>query len=134
MKILVTGSNGFIGRNLCKKLQMNHEVIGIDRKKIYENDQGIIGSIQTARGIPEVDLIIHLASDISISESIDNPGKYYTNNINSTIAVANLAKKWNIPVHFASSAAVYGIGDNGDKTENQTLNPNNPYGKSKIMS
>ena len=63
--------------------------------------------------------IIHLSAKKSITESIKTPILYYLNNVGSTLSVAIVSKFLNIPVVFASSAAVY--------------NPSNPYAKSKLI-
>ena len=76
MKILVTGDKGFIGSALVKRLQTEkHEVVGIDTKAE--------ANILTA-DLPEVDLVIHLAGIGGVRESMNDPKKYWDNNVEGT--------------------------------------------------
>lgn len=97
MKILVTGDKGFIGSALVKRLQTEkHEVVGIDTKSE--------ANILTA-DFPEVDLVIHLAGIGGVRESMNDPKKYWDNNVEGTKRI--LAHYQNTRVMFASSSSQY---------------------------
>lgn len=98
MKILITGSEGFIGRHVSKiAISRGHEVDGLDRELgLSMND------------VPEpifskYNAVVHLAASIDITESLEDPWKYVEDNILALKPLRN-AKR----VVFASSAAVYG--------------------------
>lgn len=130
MKILVSGSCGFIGTNLCLKLckNKNYQIYGIDNfidnydvnfKKenyneliklenftFYEKDIG-----QSGNFIKQIspDIIIHLASTPGVRKSLTHPIDYLKNNVESFISLLEECKKYKIPkVIYASSSSVYG--------------------------
>jgi UDP-glucuronate 4-epimerase len=73
MKILLTGSEGFIGKNLQSFLKDEHQLICIDKK---------IGNDLINCDLDyDVDLVIHLAGLSGVRQSLDNPVDYWTNNV-----------------------------------------------------
>ena len=148
MKIFVTGSSGFIGFHLSKKLlEKGHTVHGFDSMNKYydvklkkarlkilkeykkffftknklENKKILSQSILKFK--PKV--IIHLAAQAGVRYSIENPKAYMDSNIIGTYNVIELAKKINIKhLIISSSSSVYGANKKlpfreNDKTENQ---------------
>lgn len=81
------------------------------------------------------DFIIHLAAYKSVPESVADPLRYYSNNINALLKVLECAKQWrNQPVFiFSSSATVYGDVTEMPLTERSPTAPTNPYGHTKLM-
>jgi nucleoside-diphosphate-sugar epimerase len=76
MKILITGHEGFIGNNLFRYLVEKHYVvIGLDIKS---------GNDILTCNLPNCDLVIHLAGIGGIRESIEDPAKYWRNNVEGT--------------------------------------------------
>lgn len=119
MRVFVTGSAGYIGSHLVKKLrELGHDVLTCDLK---EQD-----NICFPRRI-EADLAFHLAAFKSVPESIKEPVKYYSNNIG---ALLGLLESFNGRVIFSSSACVYG---DGPFREDSPTKATNPYGHSKII-
>lgn len=129
MKILVTGSCGFIGTNLCLKLlnDKKNMVYGIDNftdnyevsykrgnyqeLKAYDNfnfyEQDILGTSIIGEIKPEI--IIHLASIPGVRKSLQDPLYYIKNNIEAFVYLLEECKKYNIKkVVYASSSSVYG--------------------------
>lgn len=95
MKLLITGSEGFIGKHVVRIAEeRGHRVTGVDRKN---------GKTLGTYRLEHFDAIIHLAADIDITESFKDPWKYVDNNI-ATLKMLKQANR----VVFASSAAVYG--------------------------
>ena len=148
MRVFVTGSSGFIGFHLSKKLlEKGHTVHGFDSMNKYydiklkkarlkilkeykkffftrnklENKKILSQSILKFK--PTV--IIHLAAQAGVRYSIENPRVYMDSNIIGTYNVIELAKKINIKhLLISSSSSVYGANKNlpfreNDKTENQ---------------
>lgn len=114
-KVLVTGSHGYVGTATRKLLRdSGYQVVEID-KKINKDTRLIFKHVNPKT----LSCIIHLSAKKSIQDSLKNPASYYLNNLFSTLLVGLVSRLFNIPVVFASSAAVY--------------NPYNPYAKSKLL-
>lgn len=113
MKILVTGSRGFIGSELMKRITAD----GIDLKNGTDVCQGIRG---------KYDIIVHLAA------LMNGESNLYDNNISSTFVVTDYCKQHKTRLIFTSSAAVYGDADIFPTPESVQLNPINDYGISKV--
>lgn len=112
-KILITGSEGFIGKHLCKLLEKDNEILRYDRKiKLLP---------LSCFFIEKPDYVVHLASNIS--DDIEKCRE----DIDLTFKILELSLKYNIKkVIFASSAAVYG-------NSYPYINPISPYGISKLQ-
>jgi UDP-glucose 4-epimerase len=81
----------------------------------------------------EIDTCVHLASKISVPESITNPGDTIDVNIKGTFNVLEACSKTNVKnLVFASSSAVYGESKTSPISEKEQLDPLSPYGASKI--
>lgn len=107
-KIFVTGSEGFIGSHLMKKL--GKRGIGFDIK-----DKHLPVDITTKKGLREIEAniklfnpkaIVHLAAISSLQDVEKNPKKAFDTNIFASYKLMKLAEKYNIPIIVASSAAV----------------------------
>ena len=95
MKYLVTGSAGFIGTNLINYLKsLNHEVVGID----YPLDL-----CDLIPGHTNIDIIIHLAAETNVRQSIIAPKTTFLRNCKSTIHILETARANNAKFVFASS-------------------------------
>lgn len=79
--------------------------------------------------------IIHFAASLIVSESVQQPLKYFKNNVANTINLLQIAQNFNVNHFlFSSTAAVYGEPKNKEKIkENTPKIPINPYGESKLM-
>ena len=103
MKVLVTGSEGFLGKWICKT-SGGHTVIPFDSS--IGDDVRSYGSVE--QKMEGVDAVIHAAAISDLNESAANPGLNYAVNIAGTEVVASVAKKLNVPVLFISTCCVYG--------------------------
>ena len=136
MKIIVTGTSGFIGNKLSKALKdLNHNVIGIDFKtdKNHTSINIDISSKDFIKNIhvEGVDIIFHLAAQSGGYKSLKDP---YIDSLWNCVGTANmitLAKKLKVKKFiYISSMAVYGNASNiSEKTE---PNPISFYGVSKL--
>ncbi|WP_261131780.1 NAD-dependent epimerase/dehydratase family protein [Bacillus sp. Marseille-Q3570] len=145
MKVLITGGAGFIGtytKDLLK--EKGHQVLIVDNlstgnpDNIEQDDTFYKGDIQNLcdlKGVDDIDVIIHLAAQIQVPVSVQDPMFDMEQNIAGTIKVVEFAKKANVKkVIFASSAAVYGDNDQLPIKEESILEPMSPYGISKMTA
>lgn len=104
-KILITGSSGYIGSHLCKMLENEYTVHGLDIREpqhsVKEFHQIDINRLFTTE--IEYDAVIHLAALVNVGESERIPIQYYITNINGTMNVLNKIKTKNFI--FASTGA-----------------------------
>lgn len=131
-KILVTGSAGFIGFHLCKRLLEYYDatVIGIDNMNNYyspilkKKRNEILMNYENYRFLrldfsdwdkliesvdKDIDLIIHLGAQAGVRYSLENPWAYIHSNDLGTLNIFELARRRNVDkVIFASSSSVYG--------------------------
>ena len=134
--VLVTGGNGFIGTHLCRHLQgLGHHVLSLD---IIHTDshpwECITADIRDDLQFDGIDYIVHLAAQISVPESIDNPDVTLSINVDGTKSIISAAEAAGAKrIIFASSAAVYGDCEEIPTTEEATLIPQSPYAVSKIV-
>ena len=137
MKVLVTGSSGFVGSHLVPSLQSRgHQVVGIDRRKpaVSEPDVFIQGDLLSSdvlkREIQGVDAIYHLAAakdDWGISRE-----EFFRENVDVTKAVLEASVRESIDTHiFYSTVAVHGPGEESTD-ESAPYNPTIAYGESKV--
>ena len=147
MKIFVTGGAGFIGKNLIKKLQQKHELviyenfsnsIEEDFSKLLQGNTSLIKGDMTdyellKKSLKGVDLVIHLAAKIDISETITHPEITHKINVEGSLNLLRSCVENNVKNFIASSsAAVYGNPLTIPVTEQTTPNPVSPYGAEKL--
>jgi len=82
-----------------------------------------------------MDAVIHLAAKKAVGESVDNPLKYYENNVGGTLnLLAAMSLKGVKKIVFSSTAAVYAPSDKLSITESDLTQPLSPYGQTKLLS
>ena len=155
MNALVTGGAGFIGSHTCLELlEAGDRVIVLDNlsnssleglrrieeltdKKLefHEVDLLDLEAVQkvfTAR--PEIEAVIHFAGLKAVGESVEQPQRYYENNITGTLNLCRAMAEHNVKnIVFSSSATVYGDPATVPITEEFPLSCTNPYGRTKLM-
>ncbi|MEP2936753.1 MAG: UDP-glucose 4-epimerase GalE [Gilvibacter sp.] len=154
MKILVTGGLGYIGSHTVVALQQEgHEVFVIDDLsnttiQVKDNIESISGKeIQFTKldlkdrddvydyfnRHSDIDGLIHFAASKAVNESIEDPLKYYENNINTLVYLLKACRKHDISNFiFSSSCTVYGEPDSLPITEGSPVKvATSPYGNSK---
>jgi len=134
MKILVFGSDGFIGRNVCKELKMSHEVIEANKNNTVGDNRiqvnlidkdSVAGAINNTH--PEV--IINCAGVVNTDSDVDLNVEFTKNILEHAVKVDSVRK-----VVICGSASEYGLVDikNIPVDENTPLNASSGYGLSKL--
>jgi UDP-glucose 4-epimerase len=131
--ILITGSRGFVGDHICKSYFKNkYNLIKDNHTDKQRND--ITKREYFENFDDKIDVIIHLASKISINDSLIDPYETYYENIVGTLNVLEFAKNKNITNLIFLSTYVYGEPQYLPIDENHPINPHSPYNKSKIIA
>jgi UDP-glucose 4-epimerase len=153
-KILITGGTGYIGSHTCVELLLaGFDVVILDNysnssfkslknmEKITKNSIKFIdGDIRNGDLLRKIFLefeiysVIHFAGMKSVSESFEQPLRYYDNNVRGSLTLLGIMAEFNCNrLVFSSSATVYGTPVKGPVSERSPLNPINPYGSSKLI-
>jgi len=132
MKVLVTGDNGYIGRQLASSLKKRgFEVVGLDLKH-GKTDYETVDFDLTKQGLPKVSgigTIFHLAADTECTDA----ERAFRINVKGTEKMLELAKRENAAFVYASTGGVYGFGNTPFKETDKTK-PDNTYTKTKIQA
>jgi len=134
--VLVTGGAGFIGTHLCQRLHdSGHNVISLDSHQTGDCPWNVIqADIRDDLQFEGIEVVVHLAAQISVPASIDNPDETLSVNVDGTASIISMAEKSGVKrIIFASSAAVYGDCEEIPIIENTPLMPQSPYAVSKIV-
>ena len=146
MNILIVGGAGYIGSHIVSELKGS-------RHKIYVYDNLSTGNIEA---VPEdihffegdirdgdflrhimqeyqIDAVMHFAACSLVGESMQQPDKYYNNNILGTLSLLNAMRSAQVDkIIFSSTAAVYGQPEQMPITEDTPCCPTNVYGRTKL--
>ena len=137
MKVLVTGSQGFVGRHVMSYLAGHgFEPIGTD----VSAGADVVGSVVDASFVNDklarldFEAIVHLAGIADIKKTIEDPYSCYQVNCFGTLNALELAVKKKVKrFHYASSANVYGAPKSNPVTEESAMDPRVPYDYSKVV-
>ena len=156
MKILATGGAGYIGSHTCAALlEKDYDVVAVDN--LYNSSEEAIRRVRQITGKelrfynadvcdakqlddvfeaePGIDAVMHFAGYKAVGESVAKPLEYYSNNLNSTMILADVMRKHGCKnIIFSSSATVYGENVVNPLTEEMPKGRcSNPYGWTKWM-
>ena len=155
MRILVAGGAGYIGSHTCLVLlEAGHEVVVADNLcnskeeslrrvqeltgkpitfyKVDVTDEAAVENIFTEQ---QIDGVIHFAGLKAVGESVEQPVRYYYNNVVSTLTLCTVMKRHGVNKFvFSSSATVYGENAIPFVETMDLLPTTNPYGETKVMS
>ncbi len=154
MKILVTGAAGYIGSIATDLFLKNgYEVVALDnlsrgykapiellqqkygdKFKFYEKNLADDLS-EIFEQNKDIESVVHYAALCLVSESMDEPQKYFTNNVSGTQNLLSTMIKYGVKnIVFSSTCAVYGETEPEAVSEDHATNPANPYGESKLIT
>ncbi|WP_227394469.1 UDP-glucose 4-epimerase GalE [Jeotgalibacillus aurantiacus] len=146
MAILVTGGAGYIGSHAVLALQrLNKEVVVVDSLQtghqrslqngvpFYQGDLKDAAFLDHVFTTHDIDAVIHFAANSLVGESMENPFKYFDNNVGGTLSLLTAMNKYNVKkIVFSSTAAAYGEPESVPIKETDRTEPTNPYGESKL--
>ncbi|WP_163527363.1 UDP-glucose 4-epimerase GalE [Halobacillus ihumii] len=146
MNVLVAGGAGYIGSHAVAELvKADHNVIVLDNLETGHRDAVVDSAVfekADLRDIDEVrkvfdkhsvDAVMHFAANSLVGESIEDPLKYYGNNVFGTMTLLKVMAEYNVDKFvFSSTAATYGEPEQIPIAETAPTNPTNPYGQTKL--
>lgn len=136
----VTGSAGFIGRNVAKHLRdQGWDTVGIDRAALGTHVAGDLSAVIFARALDVLGppaAVFHGAGGSSVGESVRDPAASLRDTVTATEVLLDflLARAPAAKVIFPSSAAVYGAAADVALAEDRPPNPVSPYGEHKLAA
>jgi len=145
--ILIVGGAGYIGSHMVKMLAKDgHRVIVLDNLTTGFADAArfgeklIVGDLADESLLDQIftdyqfDAVMHFAAASLVGESMENPAKYYRNNVSNTLNLLDVMVKHQVlNFVFSSTAAIFGEPEYTPIDEQHPKNPINPYGASKLM-
>ena len=155
MKVLLTGGAGYIGSHTCVELiSAGHTPVIADnfdnscpeavkrvekitgvKVPVYEIDVMDYDAVDKMFSESDFDAVIHFAGLKAVGESCDIPIRYYRNNIDTTLTLLEVMKKYGVNNFvFSSSATVYGVPETVPLVEGMPTGCTNPYGWTKLMN
>ena len=145
MKLLVTGGAGYIGSVVAHQLlQEGHETVVLDNlskgheRALPEGARFLKGDLLDAEGMRDAlaegfDGVLHFAALSLVGESVEQPERYYRNNVCGTLNLLEAMREAEVRrLVFSSTAAVYGEPEEVPIPETSPTLPTNPYGGSKL--
>jgi UDP-glucose 4-epimerase len=142
--ILVTGGAGYIGSHVVKELlRQGQRPIVFDNlqtghRKAIKNALFVEGELSDQQKLKEtfqsfqIDAVMHFAADSLVGESVQNPLKYFNNNVRNSLKLIEIIEEFGVnKIVFSSSASVYGEPKEIPISEEHPCSPTNPYGETK---
>ena len=152
--ILVTGGAGYIGTHTCIELAAaGFDMVIVDnlsnsKREAVSRLEKLIGrkvtfyeiDVLNADGLRcvfenhAINAVIHFAGLKAVGESVEQPLRYYENNVTGTQSLLKIMREFSVKhLVFSSSATVYGEPSQVPIIESESIKPTNPYGRSKAM-
>ena len=146
MNVLVCGGAGYIGSHTVYELiERGHSVVVVDslikghKAAVHNDAKFYLGDIRDEEFMDKVfkenniDAVIDFAAFSLVGESVNEPFKYYENNVYGTLKLLETMERAGVKkIVFSSTAATYGEPENDIIVESDKTNPTNPYGETKL--
>mgnify|MGYP001652923207 FL=1 len=146
MNVLVCGGAGYIGSHTVYELiERGHSVVVVDslikghKAAIHNEAKFYLGDIRDEEFMDrvfrenQIDAVIDFAAFSLVGESVNEPFKYYENNVYGTLKLLEAMERADVKkIVFSSTAATYGEPENDIIVESDNTNPTNPYGETKL--
>lgn len=146
MRLLVTGGAGYVGSHCVRGLcEAGHEVVVLDnlsagheravdrRARFVRGDLADRALLDSTLGEGGFDAVLHFAAFLDVNESVDDPLKYYHNNVVNTIGLLEAMREAGVRrLVFSSTCATYGVPPSVPISEDMPQQPINPYGHTKL--
>jgi UDP-glucose 4-epimerase len=146
MNVLVSGGAGYIGSVIVEILvQRGHNVTVLDSlskghkeavtppAKLVTADLADTDGLRRTLAESRIEAVVHMAADSLVGESMQNPIKYFRNNVINSLNLAEAMQAEGVTrLVFSSTAAVYGEPEVVPITEDVPLHPTNVYGETKL--
>jgi UDP-glucose-4-epimerase GalE len=144
LKVLVVGGAGYVGSHAARVLKKHgHEAIIYDN--LYTGFEQLAAGFELIRAhiadseelyaaLKRVDAVMHFAAHAYVGESVQNPRKYFRNNVELGLALLNACLDCGVKKFiFSSTCAIYGVPAKVPIAEDNPCAPVNPYGVSKLF-
>lgn len=146
MRILVTGGAGYVGSHAARVLdRAGHEVWVYDNLsqghrsavasgRLIEGELADRSKLETVFTENRIEAVMHFAANALVGESVENPAKYYQNNVVCSLGLLESMRAAGVTkIVFSSTTATYGEPEEMPITEDAPQQPINPYGFSKLV-
>jgi len=145
-KILIVGGAGYVGSHILKVLDaLQYSLVTFDslacgHREFVKWGKFVEGNLSDKNCLDALfknenfDAVMHLAAYAYVEESVQDPRKYYDNNVLNTLCLLETMLRHGVKyIIFSSSCTVYGDPHQIPIPEQQSLRPTNPYGWTKVM-
>jgi UDP-glucose-4-epimerase GalE len=144
VKILVVGGAGYIGSHTARALQRHgyqpvvYDNLSTGHEFLAKGLDLVVGEIadhkKLCQTMADVDAVMHFAAHAYVGESVENPRKYFRNNVEAALTLLNSAVDAGVKRFvFSSTCAVYGTPEKVPISEETPRQPVNPYGVTKLF-
>lgn len=146
MQVFVTGGAGYIGSVVTEELVKDGHVVVVydnlskghrgavvDGARFVQGDLFDADKLRQTLSDNRIDAVIHMAAFSLVGESVEQPAKYYQNNVVAGLVLLDAMRDCGVSrIVFSSTAATYGEPEAQPIFESAPVNPTNPYGETKL--